>query len=355
MYNINVNKKYNIYVEENFYNLKKFIKKDNINYNSIVILTDENVSKYYLHSIKGMFAEDKIFTYILNSGEESKNLNEIYNIYEFLLNNGIDRKSLLIALGGGVIGDISGFVASTYMRGINFIQIPTTLLSQVDSSIGGKTGVDFLGKKNIIGSFYNPSLVYININTLKTLPIEQFENGMVEVIKYGYILDKEYLDFIIYKKEKIKSYDKDTLAQMIYKSCKIKSYIVSIDEKENGIRELLNFGHTFGHAIETESKFDILHGQSVAIGILASMYISYKNNLINEKDIEQVKELFKYFNVYIKRDFNINNIYKNMLYDKKNDNKKIKIIMLKSVGKAFSTSDLSQDIILDAISYALEG
>lgn len=355
MYNINIDKKYNIYIEEDFYNFKKFLKKDNINYNNLVIITDDNVCKYYLDTIKSIFIEEKVYSYIIKSGEQSKNLNEIYNIYQFLLNNNIDRKSFIIALGGGVVGDIAGFVAATYMRGIKFIQIPTSLLSQVDSSIGGKTGVDFLNKKNIIGSFYNPSLVYINITTLKTLPKEHFENGMAEVIKHGYILDKEYLDFILYKKEKIKNLDKDTLLQMIYKSCKIKANIVCIDEKEKGIRELLNFGHTFGHSIETESNFNMLHGESVAMGIIASMYISYIYGYITKEHIQQAKDILSYFNIYNKQNFNIDNIYKNMLYDKKNDNKKIKIIMLRNIGKAFSTDEISEETIKDAIKYSLEG
>lgn len=355
MYNINIGKQYSIYIEENFDNIKKYLIKDSIIYNNIIIITDNNVCKYYLEDIKHVFLEDNIFVYIINSGEQSKNLNEIYNIYEFLLRNNIDRKSLIIALGGGVVGDIAGFVASTYMRGIKFIQIPTTLLAQVDSSIGGKTGVDFLNKKNIIGSFYNPSLVYININTLKTLPNEQFENGMAEVIKHGYILDKEYLNFIIDKKEKIKSYDKDTLAQVIYKSCNIKANIVFIDEKEQGIREILNFGHTFGHSIETESNFSMLHGQCVAIGMIASMYISYLEGYITKEDIQKAKDILKYFNIYSHKNFNIQNIYKNMLYDKKNDNKQIKIIILKNIGEAFATDKISKQIILDAIKYALEG
>ncbi|WP_317367110.1 3-dehydroquinate synthase [uncultured Tyzzerella sp.] len=355
MYTINIDKKYNIYIEKDFNNIKRYLIKDNIEYNNVVIITDDNVCKYYLQNIKESFLGYNVFVYTIKYGEQSKNLNQIYNIYEFLLNNNIDRKSLIVALGGGVVGDISGFVAATYMRGIKFIQVPTTLLSQVDSSIGGKTGVDFLGKKNIIGSFYNPSLVYINISTLNTLPKEQFENGMAEVIKHGYILDKDYLNFIIDKKEEIKNYNKNILAEMIYKSCKIKANIVSIDEKEKGIREILNFGHTFGHSIETESNFDILHGQGVAIGIIASMYISYKKGYILKEDIEKAKEILKYFNIYSFKSFNIQNIYNNMVYDKKNDNKQIKIIMLKKIGQAFATNKVSQQTILDAIKYSLEG
>lgn len=355
MNNININKKYNIYIEQNFNNLIKFLNKDNIKCKNIAIITDNNVSNYYLKEIESIFIGYNVFKYILKASEESKTLNEIYNIYEFLLNNNIDRKSLIVSLGGGVVGDIAGFVASTYMRGIKYIQIPTTLLAQVDSSIGGKTGVDFLNKKNIIGSFYNPSLVYVNINTLCTLPKEQLENGLAEVIKHAYISDKYYLEFIIHNKEKIKKQNKDILKSIIYKSCKIKANIVSVDEKEKGIREILNFGHTFGHAIETESNFKILHGQAVAIGIIASMYISYKKNLIKKEDLLNAKSLFKYFNIYNKKSLNIENIYKNMIYDKKNENKQIKIIMLKEIGYAFSTKELEEEIIKKAIKYALEG
>ncbi|WP_250278483.1 3-dehydroquinate synthase [[Clostridium] colinum] len=355
MYSINIKRKYTIYIEEDFTNLIKYLNKNNIKHNNIVIITDDNVFNYYLKDIKNLFNNSNIYVYKIKSGEKSKNLTQIHKIYEFLLNNNIDRKSLIISLGGGVVGDIAGFVASTYMRGIKFIQIPTTLLSQVDSSIGGKTGVDFLNKKNIIGSFYNPSLVYINIKTLETLPKEQFENGMAEVIKHGYILDKEFLDFILYQKEKIKNYDKNILKKMIYQSCKIKANIVCKDEKEQEIREILNFGHTFGHSIETETDFNVLHGQGVAIGIIASMYISYIKGYLQQEDLEKAKDILKYFNLYSENKLNIENIYKNMIYDKKNEDKKIKIIMLKNIGEAFATNEISEKIIKDAIKYSLEG
>lgn len=354
MYNINVEKKYNIYIQQNFDNLLNFIKKDNIHYNNITIITDDNVSKHYLAQIQNIFKPKNVFVYEIQHGEQSKNLLTVQNIYEFLLQNNMDRKSLIIALGGGVVGDIAGFVASTYMRGINFIQIPTTLLAQVDSSVGGKTGVDFLGKKNIIGSFYNPSLVYININTLKTLPKEHMQNGMAEVIKYGYILDEDFLNFIFNEKDKINDFNFDVLAKIIYKCCQLKSYIVFIDEKEEGIREILNFGHTFAHGIETETNFNILHGQAVAIGIMASLYISNMVGFITEQQIKQAKNIFKYFNLCNKTNLNIENIYNNMIYDKKNENKKIKIIMLKKIGQAFSTFNVDKNMLIKALSYALE-
>lgn len=354
MYNINVEKKYKIYIQQNFDNLLNFIKKDNISHHNIAIITDNNVSKHYLKQIQNVFKFSNVFVYEIQNGEQSKNLLTIQNVYEFLLQNNIDRKSLIVALGGGVVGDIAGFVASTYMRGIKFIQIPTTLLAQVDSSVGGKTGVDFLGKKNIIGAFYNPSLVYINVDTLKTLPKEHIQNGMAEVIKYGYILDEDFLNFIFNEKEKINDFNFDILAKIIYKCCQLKSHIVFIDEKEQGIREILNFGHTFGHGIEAETNFNLLHGQAVAIGMLASLYISNMAGFITNEQIEQAKNILKYFDLCNKTNLNVENIYNNMIYDKKNENKQIKIIMLKKIGQAFSTFNIDKNTLIKAISYALE-
>lgn len=354
MYNINVEKKYNIYIQQDFDNLLNFIKKDNISHHNIAIITDNNVSKHYLTQIQNVFKFSNVFVYEIQNGEQSKNLLTIQNIYEFLLQNNIDRKSLIVALGGGVVGDIAGFVASTYMRGINFIQIPTTLLAQVDSSVGGKTGVDFLGKKNIIGAFYNPSLVYINISTLKTLPKNHIQNGMAEVIKYGYILDEDFLNFIFSEKEKIKDFNFDVLAKIIYKCCQLKSHIVFIDEKEQGIREILNFGHTFGHGIEAETNFNILHGQAVAMGMLSSLYISNILGFITDQQITQAKNILKYFDLCNKTNLNVENVYNNMIYDKKNENKKIKIIMLKKIGQAFSTFNIDKNMLIKALSYALE-
>ena len=351
MYLLNVNKKYNIYIENSFDRLKDL----DIRYNNIFIISDENVDKYYLKSIVNIFQHKNISFFVINSGEESKNLNTIYDIYTKIVYNFIDRKSLIISLGGGVVGDIAGFVASTYMRGIDYIQIPTTLLSMVDSSIGGKTGVDFLGKKNIIGSFYNPKLVYINLETLETLPQNEFENGMAEIIKHAYILDKEYLKYIIDNKEEIYNKDKDILANLIYKSCQIKSKIVSLDEKEIGIREILNFGHTFGHAIETESNFKIMHGKAISYGIIASMYISFKRGYINFEDIDRAKKLLRYFNLYQKMSINIENIYNHMIYDKKNNNKKIRLIILEEISKAKAIDDIYKEEIIEAIKFSLEG
>lgn len=355
MHRLNVNEKYKIYIENSFDNLLKYIKQNNIPYDNIVILTDDNVKEHYLSCIENIFKDKNVFSYVLKQGEETKNINTVCDVYEFLLNNNIDRKSLLVSLGGGVVGDISGFVASTYMRGINYIQIPTSLLAQVDSSIGGKTGVDFMNKKNIVGTFYNPSLVFININTLKTLPKEHIQNSMAEVIKCGYILDENYLNYINLQKEKILNYNMEVFTNIVYKCCKLKMEIVTKDEKEQNIREILNFGHTFGHAIESVTDFKILHGKAVAMGIVASMYISYKLNKITKDDLQNAKNILSFFNLYNKIPLDAQKIYEIMLYDKKNINKNIKIIILIEIGSAISTSSIEKTLLIDAINYSLEG
>lgn len=351
MEKINVNGKYNIYIENNFENLQKYIKKIGKSYTKIYIITDENVEKLYIKNILKIFKNKNIF--VIQSGEKSKNINIVQYIYEDMLTKRIDRKSLLIGLGGGVVGDIAGFVASTYMRGIDFLQIPTTLLAQVDSSVGGKVGIDFLDKKNIIGTFYNPVFVYININVLKSLPICQIENGLFEVLKYGYILDKKYLQYMNKYAEKIRKYDTDILAKIVYEACAMKSKIVSIDEREIGIRKILNFGHTFGHAIETETKFSILHGHAVGIGMLASLYISLKRGYIKEPDMEYIKSIIMHTNAYEKINIDIKNVYNFMKYDKKNENEKISIILIKKIGEAICENNFEKNEIIKALEYAL--
>ena len=202
---------------------------------------------------------------------------------------------------------MAGFAAATYMRGIKFIQIPTTLLSQVDSSVGGKVGVDFFGNKNMIGAFYQPEFVYINIKTLNTLPYEQIAAGMAEAIKYGYIIDKDFLNYFKDNMEKIKKLSPKEIKQIIYTSCKAKAYVVSEDEKESGLREILNFGHTFGHSIESLSNFELLHGECVAIGIISALKLSLDRGYINQIDLNFAKKLFSFFELPINiKDFDKN-------------------------------------------------
>ena len=268
-----------------FSKLAENVTKLEISGRKLAVITDSNVGPLYADKVAQCLKEtgNNIFVYTFEAGEKNKNLNTVQDVYEFLIKNKFDRKDVLIALGGGVVGDLTGFTAATYLRGIRFIQMPTSLLSQVDSSIGGKTGVDFNGYKNMVGAFYQPILVYINIETLKTLPIRENLSGMGEIIKHGFIKDKGYLKWLNDNSEHILNLEYDALEYMICESCMIKRAVVEYDPKETlGERALLNFGHTLGHAIEKNSNFSLLHGECVALGMLAALEISYTKGYISE-------------------------------------------------------------------------
>lgn len=345
-------KKYDIVISNSFDNLLKEIIGLNLKISKIVIISDDKVAKYHMddvvNSLKPHFTN--VATYTFKNGEAQKHLGTISEMYDFMLENKLDRKSLVLALGGGVTGDMAGFTAATYMRGIPFIQIPTSLLSQVDSSVGGKTGVDFKGHKNIIGAFYQPELVYINTQTLKTLDKEEFYNGMGEVIKHGLIADSIYLNTLELEAEKILNLDDDATSKLIYTSCKIKSDVVSEDETEQGKRALLNFGHTAGHAIERLKDFKLAHGACVAIGMMVALNISQKLGYISQDEIFRVKNILDLYHLPTHVDGLIaEDIYNEMFYDKKTTHNQINFILLNSVGNAFIEKNLDKAMIIDAI------
>lgn len=341
-------KDYKIYLKKDF----SFLKNVLICGKKAIVITDSNVSLFYKESFKSELSKvyDNVYFYTFLAGEKSKNLDTIRDMYDFCLINNVDRKTPVFALGGGVCGDMAGFLAATYLRGIPFIQIPTSLLAQVDSSVGGKVGVDFNGNKNIIGAFYQPELVYINIETLKTLPEREFNAGMAEVIKYGLILSSDFYKYLISNKEKIKNKDYDTLLYIIKKCCELKSYVVSLDEKESGFREILNFGHTFGHAVETLKNFEYVHGECVALGMKAALYISLKENKITKKDYDEFIDLLSFFNLN-KKVFSLTKeeVYEQLFKDKKVRDDKLNFVLLKCIGEAERRTDIEKDTILDAI------
>lgn len=231
---------------------------------------------------------------VIPDGEEYKSLSWVERIYEELLKAGIDRRSSLVALGGGVIGDITGFAASTYMRGIDFVQVPTTLLAQVDSSVGGKTGVNHPLGKNMIGSFWQPRLVWVDTDTLKTLPGRQYLAGIAEVIKYGVIWDEEFFAFLDENREKVLGLDDAAVAHIVKRSCEIKADVVSRDERESGLRAILNYGHTIGHAIETASGYGKhLHGEAVAIGMCLEARLAMSKGMIGAEQVESIELLIR--------------------------------------------------------------
>lgn len=350
-------KEYPIYIESNFELLWKLIEEKGYIRQKICIITDDTVEGIYGIELKKTLSNlgAKVSLYSFPAGEHSKNISTLQKIYDYMIEIALDRSSVLIALGGGVVGDMTGFAAATYMRGIPFIQIPTSLLAQVDSSVGGKTGIDYCGRKNIIGAFYQPDFVYINTTTMVSLDPRQFYAGMAEVIKHGLIQDELYYQYILDQASEILSLDPKALAYIIQGSCKIKSKVVSQDEKEKGLREILNFGHTIGHAVESLSHFEYLHGECVALGMVGAAYLSFLRGFINENDIKKLEEILLTYNLPIRiKGLSDSKIYEELFYDKKVKNKQIKMVLLENTGNAVPMDQLKKEEILEAIRYVLE-
>jgi shikimate kinase/3-dehydroquinate synthase len=275
------------------------------------------------------------YTITIPDGEEYKNLDSANLIYTELLKEKFERGSSLLALGGGVIGDITGFAASTYMRGIRFIQVPTTLLAQVDSSVGGKTGVNHPLGKNMIGAFWQPSLVWIDIETLKTLPKKEFIAGMAEVIKYGVIKDEELFSFLEAERDAVLSQEPEKIIHLIRKSCEIKAEVVSLDEREAGLRAILNYGHTIGHAIETLTHYTkYLHGEAVAIGMHVEAKLAQKKNLLQGKETERIRNLISSYGLPtdMPQDFTLEEVFTAMQVDKKVAEGRVRVVLPEKIG-----------------------
>lgn len=325
------------------------LKKDSAR---ICIVTDSHVAPLYLDQVKEALSKTgmTVSSYVLPSGEANKNLEQIQGIYEHLIQNHFDRKDLLAALGGGVTGDMTGFAAATYLRGIDFIQIPTTLLSQVDSSIGGKTGVDFKQYKNMVGAFHQPLLVYMNVSTLKTLPEEEFSSGMGEVLKHGLIRDKEYSRWISAHSKELLDRETQACGEMIYRSCVIKKTVVEQDPTEKGERALLNMGHTIGHAVEKLKNFSLLHGQCVAIGCAASAFLSWKKGWISQTEYEEIKDQLQAFGLPVRtQGLKKEEILQTTRSDKKMAGGQIRFILLKDWGNAVIDITLTDEELLEGI------
>lgn len=350
-------KTYPIVFEQSFEALAELIKEQKLDNRKMCIVADTNTNKLYTDKVIEQLKKvtDDIFSYCFEAGEQHKNLETIYSFYKFFQQNRFDRKTVVVALGGGVCGDMAGFAAATYLRGIPFVQIPTTLLSQVDSSVGGKTGVDFNGAKNSIGAFYQPEFVYINTSTLETLPKREFSAGMAEVIKYGCILSNKFFEYLQEQKQNILSMQHDILSEVIKQCCLLKADVVSKDEKESGLREILNFGHTIGHAIETKFDFKLLHGECVALGMIAVMELGRKRGDVTQQQLEQVKELLEYFKLpaYV-NNISKQSIYEQMFLDKKVKQNKIRFVLPKGIGEVYTTSDVTEKEIMEAIDFVVK-
>ena len=343
---------YNIILTDDFSDLSQSLVQLGMDNRRFMIITDQNVSNHYLKLMVEIIKPiaNSVETFIFPPGEKNKNLDTVNKCYEQLIENSFDRNDVLIALGGGVVGDLTGFIAASYLRGIRFIQVPTSLLAMVDSSIGGKTGVDYKSYKNMIGAFHQPSLVYMNLSTLDTLPDREYHSGMAEIIKHGLIRDSEYLTSLSnnYKEILVKKYD--IIKEMIKKSCMIKKEIVERDPKEAGERALLNFGHTIGHSIEKLKEFSLLHGECVGIGMAAASYMSYSRGYISEEDYDLILQLIKKFNLPTNvSNLSVNDIYKVTLLDKKMDSDKIRFILLRKIGEAYIDPTVTKEELTEAI------
>ena len=311
----------------------------------IAIITNEVVAPLYLNEISDLFSNMNVIEYILPDGEQEKKLKTVHKIIDRLMEAGLGRDSTLIALGGGVVGDITGFTASIFMRGINFIQIPTTLLAQVDASVGGKTAVNHKSGKNLIGSFYQPQCVICDSIFLATLEATEISAGLAEIIKYGLIFDSEFFQWLQKNMQQILSNDRAAVDYVIQRSCAIKAEIVAQDEKEQSVRALLNFGHTFGHAIEKLTGYgNWTHGDAVAVGMVLAARLSENMSLITPEDVQNIEEILTAANLPISLP-NIDpaELLAAMQSDKKVKDRNIQLVLLKNIGEAFLTADYSQE------------
>lgn len=302
------------------------------------IITDSVLKDIYGKRLLEKFGEENIDACLIDfpTGEESKSISTVTYLVKKLLKHKVDRKSAIITLGGGVVGDVGGFTASIYMRGIPYIQVPTTLLAQVDSSIGGKTAVDMEEGKNLIGSFHQPRRVYIDPSLLKTLPRKEYLSGLAEVVKYGVIRDRGLFEYLERNVEKIVDLDEEALLHIIRKSCMIKKEIVEEDPFEENKRSILNYGHTPAHAIERLSGYKCLHGEAVSVGMRISGWIAVKKGFWGIDEWERQNELLRSLGLPLKMDFNIDDLIKALYYDKKVEGGTLMFVLPRRIGEMFS-------------------
>lgn len=320
----------------------------------VMIVTNDIVAPLYLEQAKTLFSDFNCHEVILPDGEKHKTLTDLNLIYDALLSNHFDRYCTLVALGGGVVGDMTGYAAASYQRGVNFIQIPTTLLSQVDSSVGGKTGVNHPLGKNMIGAFHQPSCVIADINTLNTLEDNQLSAGLAEVIKYGLIRLPDFIQWLEENIDKLLSRDPEAISYAIEISCQCKAEVVAADEREGGIRALLNLGHTFGHAIESGAGYgNWLHGEAVGIGMLMAADLSMREGWISEQDVQRVKEIIEAAKLPVKLPSMMTyEVFMDLMrVDKKVRNGKINFVLYNSLGDAKVTHDFKADNLRQTIEH----
>ncbi|ALE51995.1 3-dehydroquinate synthase [Candidatus Thioglobus autotrophicus] len=343
-------KSYPIYIGQGLLDQEKLLT-NHIAGKQVMIVTNTTVAPLYLEQVKSLLGSLNVAQVVLPDGEQYKTLDTVNLIFDALLENRFDRSCTLIALGGGVVGDMTGFAAASYQRGVSFIQIPTTLLSQVDSSVGGKTGVNHPLGKNMIGAFHQPKCVLIDVDTLDTLDDRQYAAGMAEVIKYGLLGNADFLTFLQDNIQNLMRRNKDLIIQSVYQSCTDKANIVAQDELESGKRALLNLGHTFGHAIENTLGYGVfLHGEAISVGMLMAAKLSQLAGDLSHQDVDQVQDLLEKSNLPISVDGKISasEFLSAMSVDKKVIDGNIRLILMKKLGEAY-LSDYYQKEQLDQV------
>ena len=320
----------------------------------VLVVTNQTVEPLYAEKIQSVLQGrvKKVHLVSLPDGEKYKNFETLNLIFDALLQNTFNRKSTVVALGGGVVGDMAGFAAACYQRGVNFIQVPTTLLSQVDSSVGGKTGINHPLGKNMVGAFYQPQCVLIDMDVLDTLPQRELSAGLAEVIKYGLIYDNEFFCWLESNIEALMSFNKDALAYAIEKSCEIKADVVAQDEHEGGIRAILNLGHTFGHAIESAMGYgNWLHGEAVGCGMIMAADMSKRLGWLSAKDVERTKSLIRAAGLpdCVPEEMGADVFLKYMAVDKKNINDRIRLVLLNEIGRSCICDDYDREILQETL------
>jgi 3-dehydroquinate synthase len=320
---------------------------------SYFLITDNSVGSIYAKQMMDSFKDVGLNINLIEfpAGESSKNINIVLDIVGKLLEFGADRSTTLIALGGGVVGDMVGFIASIYMRGIPYIQIPTTLIGQVDSSIGGKTAIDLPYGKNLLGTFCQPRAVFADLTFLETLPQKEFNNGLAEIIKYGIIDDEKMFSMLEENMDAVKSRDSSVLLKLVENCCRIKKSIVEIDEKEQGLRRILNFGHTLGHAIEAVSEYTISHGEGVALGMVAAARISEKMHYLDVAQLKRIEEIILRAGLPVKipQNYSVDEIISRLAMDKKKKDDVVHFVLLKKIGMPFVNGGIANKLISDVI------
>jgi 3-dehydroquinate synthase len=319
----------------------------------VCVVSNETIAPLYMKKLKKILSAYQVTEVILPDGESFKNLDTLNTIFTTLLESKHNRGTTLIALGGGVVGDMTGFAAASYQRGVNFIQVPTTLLAQVDSSVGGKTAVNHPIGKNMIGAFYQPKCVLVDISTLQTLPDREFRAGMAEVIKYGLISDRPFFEWIEANVDSLLSRDEDALIEAITRSCENKAVIVAQDEREGGVRALLNLGHTFGHVIEAAQSYkEWLHGEAIAAGMIMAADLSVRHGWLNRVDCDRIVHLLERCNLptvapqFISEDL----FLRLMAVDKKASDSGLRLVLMRSLGESFVTNQFSTDLLCETLS-----